>query len=100
MAVYVDDLRVAHSQEPQARRAGARQGHRWCHMMADTEQELLAFAERLGLKREWYQGDHFDLLPSRRSRAVALGAIEVSSRDLVALRRRNRPAGRAGLLFK
>lgn len=65
----------------------------WCHMVSDTgEAELHAFAERLGLKRAWFQGRHngsastahYDLIASKRRLAVRLGAIEVSSRELVA----------------
>lgn len=66
-------------------------GRRWSHMVSDTsEDELHAFATRIGLKRSWFQGRpkasaaHYDLTPSRRARAVALGAVEVSSRELVA----------------
>jgi hypothetical protein len=52
-------------------------------MMADTLDELHALAEAIGLRREWFQGDHYDLIPFRRARALALGAIEISTRDLV-----------------
>lgn len=67
-------------------------GRRWCHMVSDTsEEELHAFAERIGMKREWFQSRengkasaaHYDLTPPRRVRAVALGAVEVTSRELV-----------------
>lgn len=63
----------------------------WCHMVSDVgEDELHEFAARLGLKRAWFQGRHngasaahYDLIASKRSKAVALGAVEVSSRELV-----------------
>src|SRR4029079_5049014 len=64
-------------------------GRDWCHMVSDTsEEELHAFAARIGCQRSWFQGPprhraHYDLTPSRRARAVALGAVEVTSRDLV-----------------
>jgi hypothetical protein len=58
--------------------------------MADCEEELHAFAARLGLRLDWYQGDHYDLRPYGREMAVALGAKQVTSRDLVRLRRRLR----------
>lgn len=88
--IYVDALRAVVSRGARARRAGAPHGHRWCHMLADSNEELLAFASRLGLKAEWFQGDHFDLLPARREHALRLGAVEVTSRELVRIRRRNR----------
>lgn len=55
-----------------------------CQMRADTADELMDMADRLGLKREWVR-DHrhaderrwyFDLSPSRRQHAVRLGAKE------------------------
>jgi hypothetical protein len=90
MAVYVDALFAFEANEAQARRVGARNGHRWSHMMADTVEELHAMATRIGLRRAWFQGDHYDLTPSRRALAVKYGAKEVTSRDLVALRRAQR----------
>jgi hypothetical protein len=55
----------------------------WCHVVSDTGyDELHAFAARLGIPRERFQGDHYDLPPHLRERAVALGAQEVSTREL------------------
>lgn len=90
MAVYVDEIRTIRpaDDKPQAQR----NGNRWCHMTADTEDELHAFAVRLGLKRAWYQVggrkayhwylSHYDLVPSKRALAVKLGAQEVSLREM------------------
>lgn len=65
-------------------------GRQWCHMISDTsEEELHAFAARIGLTREWAQlrpkasAADYDLTPSRRAKAVATGAIEVTARELV-----------------
>ena len=62
----------------------------WCHMVSDTsEDELHAFAVKLGLRREWAQlrpkasAAHYDLVPTKRALALRLGAIEVTSRELV-----------------
>ena len=52
--------------------------------------ELHAFADRLGLRRMSFQGDHYDVPESVRDRALALGAEPVRGRDLV---RRLRGAG-------
>lgn len=90
MAVYVDALQVW----PNARGiflAGS------CHLAADTLDELHEFAARLGMRRSWFQPGrgrhpHYDLVKSRRDRAVALGAIEVSGRDLVLVWRAQRAA--------
>jgi hypothetical protein len=47
----------------------------------DSAEELHAFAARLGLRREWYQGGrhpHYDLTTERaRQRALAAGAVLV-----------------------
>lgn len=64
-------------------------GH-WCHMATDgSVDELHSFAQQIGLKREWFQEHrivrHYDLKPSKRKLAVELGAIEVSSRELIDL---------------
>lgn len=51
-----------------------------CHMIADTEQELVAFAKQIGLKPEWIQRKrllHFDLTASKRMVAIKKGAIEL-----------------------
>lgn len=80
MRVYVDDMR-------------AKVGRLvLCHMMADTEGELHAMADRIGVDRRWHQGDHYDVCLSKRALAIRHGALEVTSRDLVALRRARRVA--------
>lgn len=89
MSVYVDALvdYRARLDWPAWRRK------QWCHLLADSEPELRAFACRLGLNEAWiqYPGDparvHFDVQPRFRARALSLGAIEVTARELVALRR-------------
>ena len=69
MSVYVDDAFISW------------RGCKWCHMQADTIEELHTFASQLGLKRDWFQSsqrpdhDHYDITTSVRVRAIALGAI-------------------------
>jgi hypothetical protein len=54
-----------------------------CHMFTDTIDlaDLHAMAERIGMRREWFQdkvsAPHYDLTPPRRASAVAAGAVEV-----------------------
>ena len=56
----------------------------WCHMASDRDfDELHAFAARLGLRRGWFQRDHYDLPPHGRAAAVALGATEVRAGELL-----------------
>jgi hypothetical protein len=92
---YVDGLVAIVSEEPQARRVGARHGHRWCHLIADTAEELHELARRIGLKREWAQLSrrgllHYDLTPTKRAAAVKLGAIELDRHAFVTLARKLR----------
>jgi len=76
MAVYIDNLRDY----------GWRHGPS-CHLIADSLEELIEFAVRLGMKKEWFQpksSPHFDLNAEGRKTAVENGAIELSQRDFVA----------------
>lgn len=80
MTVYVDDLlEVTAPKAPHIKR--------WCHLLADTDEELEAFARLLGLRRSWKHNDHYDLATKQRARAVALGAQEITSRQMVNVRR-------------
>jgi hypothetical protein len=59
-------------------------GRRWAHLVSDAGyDELHAFADRLGLRREWFQGDHYDVPESVRDQALRLGAVPMPSRELV-----------------
>ena len=70
MAVYVDDAVTLW------------RGHRWAHLMADTLDELHAFAARLGLQRGKFQdktsGAHYDVPAPLREEALRLGAVAIS----------------------
>ena len=56
----------------------------WCHMAVDGSfEELHAFAAALGIPRSRFQGDHYDLVPWVRERAVLLGATEVETAELL-----------------
>lgn len=69
VTVYVDDMR-------------ARFGRLiMCHMIADTDEELHAMVDRIGVARKWHQGDHYDIALSKRALAVANGAIEITLRE-------------------
>jgi hypothetical protein len=57
---------------------------RWCHMTTDADfGELHAFAAALGLRPAWFQRDHYDLPPHGRAAAVAAGAEEVATAELL-----------------
>jgi hypothetical protein len=73
VSVYVDPLRGW----------GGAKGYHWrvsCHMYADSLDELHAIAKKIGMKATWFQKDerlpHYDLHPSQRKKALALGVIE------------------------
>lgn len=63
-----------------------------CHLSTDGPlEELHAFAERIGLRREWFQVHakmpHYDLTPKRRETAIEAGAVFVPWREQARKRR-------------
>lgn len=87
MTVYVDDMRRTASV------AGRKD--RWSHLMADTSEELFAFAVTIGLNPEWVQKpgtyrEHFDVTEGIRRRALAHGAVAVDFLELGKWARRRR----------
>ena len=88
MTVYVDDMyRVS---------MGSYGRMKMSHMIADTTEELLSTADRIGVDRKWIQGpgtatEHFDIAMSKRRLAVSVGAVEVTMRYLASI-----CAGRSG----
>lgn len=69
---------------------------RWtrsCHMFADNLEELHEFAQRIGMRREWFQNNkklpHYDLNERRRAVAVLNGAKEVDRKFLVDFMRKD-----------
>lgn len=85
MAVYVDKPKYFPPRDPEAIRAGRRHGQIWCHMWADSEGELIMMAIQIGMKRKWLQESrsgliHFDLTPTRREKALELGAVALELR--------------------
>lgn len=60
----------------------------WCHMVADSLEELHEFAGLLKLDRKWFQPrswPHYDLSPHKRALAIEHGAKPVTGRDLIAI---------------
>jgi len=57
------------------------------HMIADTTEELMAMADRIGVARKWVQqagtpDEHFDVSMGAREKAIEAGAVEISMREL------------------
>ena len=66
-------------------------GRRWSHLVSDVSyHELHAFAERAGIPRRGFQGDHYDVPEEYFDDLVVAGASLTSSRELL---RRLRAAG-------
>ena len=85
MAVYVDDMRASFGRMVM------------CHMLADTTEELLAMADRIGVQRKWLQcagtpKEHFDIALSKRALAVKAGAVEIGKARLVEIVKTKRAA--------
>ena len=81
MAVYVDDMAA-----PFGRMV-------MFHMVADTDDELHAMADRIGVARRWHQKpgtphSHYDICKAKRAQAVAHGAVEIDRAGLVAVIKR------------
>lgn len=74
MTVYVDNMRA-----PFGRMV-------MCHMLADTDDELHAMADRIGVARQFQKPGtphaNYDICLSKRALAVAAGAVEASKRDV------------------
>lgn len=76
MAVYIDNFNASFGRMVM------------CHMIADSTQELLEMADKIGVKRKWIQkpgtyAEHFDVCLTKRKLAVEHGAVEVSPKELV-----------------
>ena len=63
-----------------------------CHMRADTDNELDEFAARIGLLQKWKHRDHYDVCLSKRALAISKGAVAITNRGMVELRRKNKHA--------
>lgn len=73
-------------------------GRMWSHLVSDVSyDELHVFAERLGLPRRSFDGDHYDVPAHRYADMVAAGAVEVGSREVVRLLRASGLRRRKGL---
>jgi len=76
MSIYVDGLRQCVMNKNWRHQTS-------CHLFADTAEELLEFAGKIGLKPGWFQNKkrfpHYDLTEGMRRKAVAAGAVEVDA---------------------
>lgn len=76
--VYIDDMEAPYGRMLM------------CHMIADSTEELLQMADRIGVQRKWIQEagtwqEHFDICLSMKVKALKLGAKAISMRELVTI---------------
>lgn len=74
MSVYVDDAFIPYGRM------------KMCHMMADTETELHHMADFCRIAGKHFQDGkrpHYDLCIRKRSEAINMGAIPITSREMV-----------------
>jgi Protein of unknown function (DUF4031) len=88
VTVYVDDYKASFGRM------------KMCHMVADTEEELHAMADAIGVARKWFQqkpsGDHYDIALSKRMLALSCGAREITTKQCAAMCRNRRRTGSLG----
>ncbi len=83
MNIYVDEIKPVLFEK--------RQGFKYsdsCHMLSNSNEELERFARKIKLRREWKHGDHYDLTRNKRRQAVEMGAIEITCREAVKIRKK------------
>lgn len=81
MAVYVDSGKIPYGRMLMS------------HMLADTPEELHAMADRIGVRRKWFQplsSPHYDVCQEKRQLAIEAGAVIVGRKETVAVIRRIR----------
>lgn len=75
MAVYVDNARIRW------------RGKMWCHLVADSLEELHDFAQKIGLQRNWFQQaasyPHYDVTVEIRQIALSMGALEGTRAEII-----------------
>lgn len=89
MTVYVDDMRANFGRLVM------------CHMIADSDAELHAMADQIGVARRWHQAppkhhSHYDIAQTKRRAAVKAGAVEIRWRTAGAMCMRRRVTGQLG----
>jgi len=81
--IYVDETK---NYSPDLMDAATRRnGTAWCHLTADSLDELHAIAKRIGLRRKWFQDHgrvpHYDITPGKRLEALCSGAMFKPARE-------------------
>ena len=61
------------------------------HLVADTLIELHKFADKIGLKREWFQDHqipHYDIFGCKIKRALEAGVVAATTRELIKMKKK------------
>jgi hypothetical protein len=93
VTVYVDDM----YQYP----LGQFGRMKMSHLIADTDDELHAMADRIGVARRWWQApprhdSHYDIAMGKRAEAIVAGAVPITLRQCSAMCKRRRLTGELG----
>lgn len=76
MSVYVDSAKNKYGRM------------QMCHMIGDTVEELHKMADKIQIRREWFQNNgtpHYDICQSKRNRALRAGALVMDRKKTVEL---------------
>lgn len=92
MTVYVDNMHET--------KMGQFRRMRMSHMIADSTEELVEMARKIGLQPKWIQKagtayEHFDVSLGARRKAVAYGAKEITMRELAQMCKQRQNGGSA-----
>lgn len=83
MSVYVDDMAAPYGRMVMF------------HMVADTDDELHAMADKIGVARRWHQKagtphSHYDICKAKRALALTFGAVGVDRSGLAVVIKKKR----------
>jgi hypothetical protein len=61
-----------------------------CHMIADTTEELLMMAAKIGVNEKWIQNagtnrEHFDVCMTAKAKAIQCGAKQITKQELATM---------------
>lgn len=75
MTVYVDNMEAKYGRMIM------------CHMLADSDEELHAMADLIGVDRKWHQKpgtthSHYDICKSKKELAIKYGAVQIDRTEL------------------
>lgn len=98
MATYVDDMYLYPI--GQFQRGGRL--YKMSHLIADTQNELLAMCIHIGVATQWIQypgtpREHFDITMTKRELAIKAGAIDIPYRTLSMMTLRREVIGSLGI---